>query len=129
MSRISPSSGETVEATPRKAMTTARKHAIWLAHDGRCADCRRPVPMVGEGVIYDHDVQLWLGGAEDDAQVRPLCSTCNVAKTAADATTRGHVKRLIRKNTESRPPSRLKSRGFDRSRARKFSGKVVERKQ
>lgn len=128
MSRIATTPRQTVEATPRKAMTTARKRAIWLAHDGRCADCRRPVPMVGDGVVYDHDKMLWIGGEESNEAVRPLCSTCNKAKTANDATVRAKTKRIIYKQGP-RPPSRLKSRGFDKSRTRKFSGKVVERER
>ena len=93
-------------------MTPARKRRIWLAWGGRCA-CGLGVPVMGPGVIYDHDIQLWMEGPEDDENVRPLCAPCNRAKTAADAGARAKVRRLWAKAAfQPREPSGIPSRPF-----------------
>ena len=116
-------------ATPRGAMTPARKHRIWLAYDGRCGMCGAAVPETGPGVVYDHDLQLWMGGPEADANVAPLCADpCNQRKTMADAGVRATTKRQQKMAPGvPRPPSRMRSRGFQTKLRRTFSGKVVPR--
>jgi hypothetical protein len=97
-------------------MTKARKMRIWTAYEGRCA-CGASVPPVGKGVEYDHDIQLWMGGPEEDRYVRPLCLECHADKTSADAGRRAKVKALWAKAPFApRKPSKLKSRGFGPSR-------------
>lgn len=93
-------------------MTPARKRRIWEAWQGRCA-CGVDVPVMGPGVIYDHDIQLWMEGPEDDANVRPLCPDCNRAKTSKDAGARAKVRRLWAKAPfMPREPSGIHSRPF-----------------
>lgn len=101
--------------TKRGSMSPARKTRIWLAFDGRCA-CGVDVPCLGKGVTYDHDIQLWMEGPEEDANVRPLCDPCNLAKTADDATVRAKVKRLWAK-----APFRERT-----TRGRKIPGRPME---
>lgn len=84
------------EKTPRKAMTKARKHRIWLAAGGRCI-CGADVPMLGPRVTYDHHHQLAMGGPETDDAVRPLCDLCRPIKDRADARARGKVRRIRKK--------------------------------
>lgn len=107
-------SRERVEATPRGAMTKARRLRIYLACEGRCI-CGVKVPM--EGTTIDHPTQLWMGGPDEDQYLRYMCAACDKPKTARDAKERAKVKRLIRKaDPAQRKVSRLQSRGFQKGR-------------
>lgn len=102
---------EIIQATPRRAMTKARRRRIWEAAEGRCFMCSKPVPE--SWTVLDHEIQLWMGGRDDDSNLRPLCTTCDKMKTAADATKRAKVRRLIQKaDPANRKPSKMKSRPF-----------------
>lgn len=100
-----------VEATPRRAMTPARKRRIWEANGGRCYQCSTPVPVDGPGVTYDHRIPLGLGGAEDDDNPRPACGECDAAKTPRDISQIAKAKRQAKMATK-KPKGRLKGRGF-----------------
>lgn len=120
---------ENVPATPRAAMTKARRLRLWLAHEGRCGGCRAKVPL--EGTVMDHFITVYMSGPEDDANLRPLCPACDKPKTANDQAVIAKVKRL-RKScgldpTSAKPSRKIQSRAFDNSRTRKFSGEVVAR--
>ena len=116
---------EPVQPTPRAAMTRDRRLRIYLACNGRC-ECGAKVPMAG--TVIDHRIPLFMGGADDDANLRFLCRVCDKLKTANDAAERGHVKRLLaRQDGTRRPRQPIKSRGFDKSKTKKFNGEVVAR--
>jgi 5-methylcytosine-specific restriction endonuclease McrA len=115
----------TVEATPRKAMTKARRLRLYLACNGRCV-CGVKVPMAG--TVIDHRIPLWMGGADDDANLRFLCPACDKPKTAKDKGDIGKVKRLIaREDGTRRPRKAIQSKGFDKTKTRRFDGSVVTR--
>jgi 5-methylcytosine-specific restriction endonuclease McrA len=68
-----------------------------------------------EGTVIDHRIPLWMGGADDDANLRFFCPACDKPKTAKDATVRAKVKRIIAKSDpDTRKPSRMKSRPFSK---------------
>jgi len=120
-------STERTEATPRRAMTIARKRRIWERVAGKCWFCGKVTPPTGPGVVYDHKLPLELGGTDDDAQVFPLhAEPCNRIKTKADSWRIAKMRRQAKIHDE-REPSRLQSRGFDRSLRRKFNGTVERR--
>ena len=100
---------EPVQPTPRGAMTKARRLRLYLACNGRCS-CGAKVPMAG--TVIDHRIPLFMGGADDDANLRFICPSCDKPKTAKDATDRAKVKRIHKRLTGDRKPSRLQSRGF-----------------
>lgn len=101
---------EPVSATPRGAMTPARRHRIWLAAGGKCFMCSKPVPEAW--TVLDHEIQLWMSGPDDDAYIRPLCGPCDKLKTAADATKRAKVKRILKREAGEKNPTTLQGRGF-----------------
>lgn len=111
---------EPVPATPRKAMTPARRRAALEAYGNRCDDCGASLTTKVE---IDHRIQLWMGGPEARENLRPLCIPCHKIKTAADATARAKVKR-IHGWAEPKAPSRLRSRGFSTTLRRRFNGTV-----
>jgi 5-methylcytosine-specific restriction endonuclease McrA len=116
------------EATPRRSMTQKRRAEVFLACAGRCARC--DVKLTGAWEA-DHRVQLWMGGADDLTNIEALCLPCHRgAKTPADATARAKVKRIIRNSspeTRTRSKRPIRSRGFDKTKTRKFNGEIVAR--
>jgi hypothetical protein len=113
----------------RRAMTPARKAAIWKAWDGKCWFCRQPVPTDGPEVEYDHVTHLWLAGSDADEDIGPIHTRpCHKIKTAADAKSRAKVKRLWRKHYGPKGDSTLQGQGFDKRLTKKFDGSTVRRK-
>lgn len=114
--------------TERGAMTPARKRRIWEARGKVCGGCHEPVPCTGGGVVYDHDIQLWMDGPEDDANVWPLCARCNKLKTAGDAKARAKVRRLWKKALgQPRAASRLRGPGWRKDLRKRMNGRVEKR--
>jgi hypothetical protein len=113
----------------RRAMTPARKRRIWTAWEGKCWFCRMPVPESGPGVVYDHVTQLWMSGSDADERIGPIhAEPCNKIKTAADATKRAKVKRILKRAAgEGQTKFPLKSRPFQRTLTKGFDGKVRRR--
>jgi len=94
-------------------MSKARRLRIYLACNGRCI-CGEKVPM--EGTTIDHPIQLWMGGLDDDSELRFMCDDCDKPKTAKDATNRAKVKRIIaRENGTRKPRKAIPSAPFQKS--------------
>lgn len=117
---------EAVEATPRLSVSPARRKRIYEAHGNTCY---YPACCETEGLEFEHIVPLWMGGKDDDSNTAPMCRSHHKAKTALDAKMRAKTKRLIAKGDpdRERKPSRLKSRGFDKTLRKKFNGTVERR--
>ena len=123
---------EPVEGSKRLAMTPARKRRIWSLRKGLCK-CGVSVPIMGPGVIYDHDLPLWFGRRADlDSEVWPRCTTCDKAKTARD---QGRIAKTKRQQKMGGPrsPSKLKSarkiqgHGFRKDIRKRMDGTVEPR--
>lgn len=129
MTRIAPAPHEPIVATPRRPLTEMQKLARWNALGRCCTICGEPCAPYGPTVVWDHVKPLWMGGTNDPANYEPNhTGECADRKTAADAEARARAKRRAKKNDPAqRKPSRLKSRGFDKTRRRTFSGKVEVR--
>jgi len=116
---------EPVQATQRRAMTEARRLRIYLACNGRCV-CGVKVPL--KGTVIDHRIPLWMGGADEDANLRFLCADCDKPKTAKDKGNIAKVKRILaREDGTRRPRKPIRSRGFDKTKTRRFDGTVAPR--
>lgn len=123
-----------VEATPRAAMTPARKRRIHLLADGLCGcGCGQPVPLSGPGVVYDHTQPLEEGGADDWPNLRPVRKDCDRPKTSQDLRriAKGRRQRKKLSLAEERPKSKRplkgrstfpKGRGFPKGK-RKLQGR------
>jgi 5-methylcytosine-specific restriction endonuclease McrA len=104
---------EPVEATPRKAMTPARRKRIWDRDNGQCGECGTPVPL--KGTVVDHDLGLFQGGPDNDENCRFLCARCDDVKTnTVDAKINAKIRRLKAEHErdEPKPPSKIPSRPF-----------------
>lgn len=85
----------------------------------------------------DHVQALVDGGKHEVGNFRPICSSCHRKKSAFEHSRNSKSKRLalatevhkqVLSKVISRPQSKLRGRGFDRTKTKKFSGEVVERK-
>ena len=85
-----------------------------------------PFIEAGERIDIDHVHQLATGGADDESNMRPLHPWCHAIKTREDAKVRGKIRRL-NGTTKKRAGKPIRSRGFDRSKTRKFNGTVIPR--
>lgn len=111
MSMVATPSGAPVEATPRAAMTLARKKRIHALVGGQCRWCGLPVEVSGPGVVYDHRIPLTLGGEDTDDNIRPLhARPCDAAKTALDRKVIAKVARLRDKKRREAKAKRAKRR-------------------
>jgi len=107
-------------------MTPKRRLEALLRSDGRCARCR---VKLGSAFEVDHEISLFLGGADDETNTVALCVPCHRrVKTPADAKVHAKVKRTIaRENGTRKPRKPIQSPGFDKTKTRKFDGTVVAR--
>lgn len=120
---------ERVEPTKRRAMTKARRLAVFAAFNGYCAVCGSETPL--EEGEADHELSLFLGGADDESNLIWKCQPCHSAKTHKhDAKAHAKVRRLIKKadpeNRKSRRP--IQSRGFQKDLVKGFDG-IVRQKE
>ena len=116
---------EAVSPTPRASMTKARRLRIYIACNGRCS-CGAKVEMAG--TVIDHRIPLFMGGADDDSNLRFLCATCDRVKTSGDLKGCAKVRRIIAREDGSRRPRKaIASRGFDKTKTKKLNGEVVSR--
>lgn len=100
---------ELVAPTPRRKMTRQRAAKIFLREQGRCYVCCRQLRVGVDGYQIEHPDPLCLGGSDDDADLRVICTECHKPKTAADAASKAKRDRLVTASyvpDGMRPPSR-----------------------
>lgn len=113
MSRIDHGAAEQVEATPRRAMTPARRRRVAGRQHGLCG-CGCGARLADDFEV-DHALALWLGGSEEDTNLVALTKACHSRKTKVDAAKIFKVKRLqARESGTRRPRPKIKARGFER---------------
>lgn len=113
MSAVAPASGEPVEATPRRAMTPARRKRILARQHGICA---YPQCEVSDGLEVDHIVCLELGGRDVDDNCEALCADHHRQKTNRDLKLIAKARRIRKEIAcEGRVKPALVSRGFGKS--------------
>jgi len=69
----------------------------------------------------DHEISLFLGGADDITNLVALCYDCHRRlKTPADASKHGKVRRLIKREAGIKKPSTMKSRPFQKGKKQQW---------
>lgn len=110
----------------RQAITPAMK-VLCLLHraDVRCSICGE-ILKPADDIEWDHIWALTHGGPHDYSNLRPLHYECHKIKTKADIQARAKVLRItgVTKGRVSKP---LRSRGFDKTKTKRFDGSVVRR--
>jgi 5-methylcytosine-specific restriction endonuclease McrA len=92
-------------------MTPKRRAELLKAYGGLCAACG--LPITEPGWRADHVLPIWMGGLDEISNLQPVHFICDLPKTAADIRRIAKTKRQM-KMSDPRPPSKFKSRGFDR---------------
>lgn len=112
---------EPVTIQPRKTFAAKRRLQVLCAQNGRCTLCDQKI--IGPFDV-DHRVPLALGGTNETDNLEALHPECHDAKTSGDITRIAKAKRQNAKAFEPRKPSRLQSRGFNKSLTKGFDGIV-----
>ena len=124
----------------RAKLTPKERVQLWQAQRGLCGcGCGEPLRDKDEGVVGEHVwwfVALGNDGKPDKFYRKP-CARKKTNGPRGDLTVIAHVKRLAEGRTQAdkraergpklRSNAKLKSRGFDKSLSKKFSGEVVKR--
>lgn len=126
MSRVASIPREAVEIQPRK-MTRTRRLRLLEAADWQCSVNGCP-KFRGWPLEIDHRIALALGGSDDDDNLVVLCRIHHAEKTKADMKAIAKAKRLIKKVSPDKPPSRLRSKPFSRELRKKMDGTVEKRR-
>lgn len=115
----------------RKPITQAMQLALWKEYGQVvCAGCGDTVD--DWNMNWDHWLAIVDGGAHEVSNLRPICLPCHKEKSASEHKNNAKAKRLAAAREAhqrgEKKASRLRSRGFDKTRTRTFSGAVVPRK-
>lgn len=111
----------------RPSITQAQKMAVLRQYAyAHCYKCRRELP-IAECQI-DHIQALVDGGEHCPSNMAPICADCHKLKSAFEHTRNSKSKRIAMKRERPRPPSRIRSRPFNKSLSKKFNGTTEIRK-
>lgn len=111
-------------STEDRSVSQAMKARVREEQGGNCARswCEAPALDV------DHIIALWNGGNNDRTNLEALCTACHGQKTKAEAALRAKADRQGgfkgQAARRQKNGSKLKSRGFDKTRSKGFDGKV-----
>jgi 5-methylcytosine-specific restriction endonuclease McrA len=84
-----------VVPTKRRKMTQARAASIFLREQGRCYLCLKQLRLGVDKYEIEHPKALSLGGSDDDADLRVVCTDCHPPKTKADAGAKAKRDRIV----------------------------------
>jgi 5-methylcytosine-specific restriction protein A len=118
---------EWIGKTPETPAPPRVKLRVFMAHGGRCYLSGRPI-RPGDKWEVEHVLALTLGGENRETNLAPALVEPHKAKTAIDKKLKSQAERRAKKHLGiHRPKGKIQSRGFDKTRTRKFSGEVVPR--
>jgi len=115
----------------RVEFSAATKRAAWALSGGNCQRCRRPFFSRGDKHHYDHIIPTWISGRNDLKNCWVLCVPCHKIKTKEDQALIARARRSIKKKLglKKRRGPPIRSRGFDKTKSKRFDGRVVPRKR
>lgn len=109
-------------STEDRSVSQAMKQRVREEQGGICARSWCDAPALD----VDHIIALWNGGTNDRSNLEALCSTCHAQKTKAEAKMRAKAKAQGGETGQyarrQKNGSKLKSRGFDKSRSKGING-------
>lgn len=103
--------------TKRRSITRAMRRRIFDAVKGICCICEIRIDAErGDKWIVEHVKPLWLGGADDETNMRPAHQHCAVKKTAAEAPVKAKSDRVRAKHLGIKKPRSIRAwRKFDKT--------------
>lgn len=102
----------------RSTITRAKSVRVFDANSGCCHICGLRIQF-GQPWDVEHVKPLWLGGADDETNMKPAHKDCHAGKSKAEAATRSKSTR-VRANHLGIKPKRPGFRGW-----RRFDGSLV----
>jgi len=120
---------EYIAPTKRRKMTRARAAAIFLREQGRCYLCTRKLVAGVDGYQIEHPQALALGGSDNDADLRVVCTDCHKPKTKQDAAAKAERDRTVTKAwvREEAPRLRLQGAGFPKAQPQRTATRKIEK--
>lgn len=112
-------------ADPRKPLTRLQFAKLALDQNGKCAKCGERLDFSPRQIVDEHLHPLADGGGNEMDNRALYCVGCAKGKTIKEATPRARSKRYAEGRTQydkrkAAGGSRIKSRGFDKSRTRRL---------
>lgn len=81
--------------TTRRYLTRNMRRRIYDAANGDCCICGLYIHAErGDKWICEHVKPLWLGGADDESNIRPAHYRCAIAKTTSEAPVKAKTDRI-----------------------------------
>lgn len=80
--------------TTRRKISRLARGRIFTDNGGKCCLCGNPIDHVKQKWIVEHIKPLWLGGADDESNMKPAHQFCAVEKTAEEAAVKAKTDRL-----------------------------------
>lgn len=100
--------------TKRKRIGAAKRIRVFDAASGICHMCKHPINPWKERWDVEHFDPLWLGGEDNEANMRPAHKDCHAVKSAAEATLRAKGTRVRARYLGVKKPGRtIPGRKFD----------------
>lgn len=112
--------------TARASLTRAKRARIFLAAEGRCHICNFKIDATKQKWEAEHVKPLWLGGADDETNMRPAHVACHARKSADEAPDRARSTSLraahlgIKRKPKGRPLPGTRASGI----RKRMSGQV-----
>lgn len=123
---------ETVATEKRRKLTKPQVASLMLKQNGRCAAKGCNAKLRKGYCDDDHVIPLACGGTNHISNRQLLCPPCHDAKT--NERDKGDAAQIARRQGRKGQQARrakngpkMKSRGFDRTLSKKFSGEVVRK--
>lgn len=114
----------------RRRITAALRVRVFDAAKGCCHLCGLPIDPLRERWDVEHVKPLWLGGADNETNMRPAHDRCHADKTATEAAPRAKSTRIRARHIGAR---KRKRPSFQTNRdgpyRKKMDGTVVRRKE
>jgi len=113
----------------RRSLSRVMRTRIYDSSNGECCICGLYIHAErGDKWIVEHVKPLWLGGADDETNMRPAHQSCAVQKTSAEAPVKAKSDRVRAKHLGIRKPSRMPGSRDSKSK-RTLDGRTVLRSE
>lgn len=111
----------------RRHLSRLARTRIFDSAFGICCVCRAEIIVPGQKWIVEHIKPLWLGGADDEANMGPAHERCAVAKTVSEAPVKAKTDRQRADHLGIRKAGRPMIGSRTSPWKRKMSGELVRR--
>lgn len=105
--------------TKRKTLSSLARTRIFQNANGICCLCDTPIlASLGEKWIVEHVKPLWLGGDDDETNMKPAHYDCAIEKTRKESPVKAKSDRVRARHLGIKKPRTIRA-------WRKFSGEIV----